>query len=200
MSTNGHSRRSSRLPLIADRTGPVDLFVNRRVLLLADIENLCYSAQRHLHRSIRFGALGRLIRASACRCDLHAFFSSTPDDKRFQQYLEQHGWVVHQRAIETVETYQGQQRLANIDSLLTFQAGVLVSRTRAEVIILASGDGTLVCDLAKAIANLPSPRHIMTLSLAGSTSQRLNAAHNPIIQANLEIGHDCLRPIMQVVR
>jgi hypothetical protein len=64
--------------------------------------------------------------------------------------------------------------------------------------MLASGDGDLVCDLARGLHGLPTRRAIYTLSLAGSTSLRLDAARNRDIAGNIEIGLDCLRPLRPV--
>lgn len=95
----------------------------------------------------------------------------------------------------TVHTRNGLERKGNADFLLSFLAGVLVSRTTADVVILASGDGDLVEEVAIGIRSLQKKRSIVTMSLAGSTAGRLNAEKNALITANIEIGKDCLRPI-----
>jgi hypothetical protein len=84
---------------------------------------------------------------------------------------------------------------ANADNLILFTSGILASHSQADVIVVGSGDGNLVCDLATALRQLPKRRQVMTLSLAGSTSYRLDATRNPAIMANIEIGRDCLRPL-----
>ncbi|HID30303.1 MAG TPA: hypothetical protein EYP19_09900 [Desulfobacterales bacterium] len=68
-----------------------------------------------------------------------------------------------------------------------------MSRTRADVVVLASGDGDLVEEIAIGIRGLKKERSIVTMSLAGSTAQRLNAETSELIAANIEIGKDCLR-------
>jgi hypothetical protein len=180
---------------IAPCTGPLAALTERRVLVLADVENLSFSAAKHHAQEIAYENLARRLRETAASCALHAFFSTDPQRTAGQRaYFEARGWTVHQRPIEVVQTYAGAKRHANIDILL-FQAGLLCSRGRTDTVVLASGDGDLVCDLAAALAELPTPRRVLTLSLAGSTSWRLNAQRHRSITANLEIGRDCLRPL-----
>ena len=61
-----------------------------------------------------------------------------------------------------------------------------------DAVLIHIEDDLLVCDLACAISDLRTRRTVVTLSLPGSTSHRLNAATNPRITANLEIGLDYL--------
>jgi hypothetical protein len=190
-------QRHNRLPAtprvdVASATGPLDVLHNQRVLVLADVENLRYSA-RDLGARLSYRRLGDRLCLSADSCCLHAFFSRSPGDDKPVQYFFERGWIPHPRDIETVRTFRGKERLANSDNLLLFYAGVLVSRSSADVVVLASGDGSLVCDLTRCLRNLPRPRGIATLSVAGSTSWRLNATQNPDIMANIEIGRDCFR-------
>jgi len=179
------------MPEIATVTGPLDALADRNVLVLADEENLRYGA-RDLGYRLSMHQLGQCLRRLACRCALHAFFSREPGDDQRCQHLRERGWVPHPRDIETVQTHDGTKRLANSDNDLLFAAGNLASRGKADVVVLASGDGSLVCDLARNLRQLPRGRTILTLSLAGSTSHRLDAARNPSIDANVEIGLDCL--------
>jgi NYN domain len=178
-------------PAIAAVTGPLDALVNGNVLVLADDENLRYSA-RDLGYRLSMRRLGQSLQRQACRCALHAYFSREPGDEHRCRYLLERGWIPHPRDIETVQTHRGTKRLANSDNDLLFAAGNLASRGTADVVVLASGDGTLVCDLARNLRQLPQARTILTLSLAGSTSYRLDAARNSHIDGNIEIGLDCL--------
>jgi hypothetical protein len=158
---------------------------------LADDENLRYGA-RDLSYQLSMRRLGECLRRHAAHCALHAYFSRDPGDERRCQDLRESGWIPHPRDIEMVRTHRGTKRLANSDNDLLFAAGNLASRSKADVIILGSGDGSLVCDLARNLRQLPRDRVLLTLSLAGSTSFRLDAAHNPHIDGNIEIGLDCL--------
>jgi hypothetical protein len=86
--------------------------------------------------------------------------------------------------------------LANADNLIAFLAGWLPREYSVDSILLASGDGALVCDLAEASQlNAPPRLRFLTLSLAGTTSQRLDVRRNRLIEGNMEIGLDCLVPL-----
>ncbi|HEY6945392.1 MAG TPA: NYN domain-containing protein [Candidatus Acidoferrum sp.] len=178
---------------IAKLTGPLTVLQEHQVLLLADEENLTYGA-RHLGFEVDYRTLGEKLRLNTRCCSLHAFFSRSTGDEGRVEYLRACGWIPHPRDIQTVQTCRGTERLANSDALILFSAGLLVSRSDADLVVLASGDGDLVSELAQALAALPKTRRVATLSLAGSTSSRLNAAHNPLIHANIELGADCLQP------
>jgi len=176
---------------VAAITAPLDALLHQNVLVLADDENLRYGARDlGYHLSVR--RLCKCMQQHAGPCSLHAFFSREPGDDRRCRYLGERGWIPHPRDIETVQTHRGTQRLANSDNDLLFAAGNLASRGTADVVVLASGDGSLVCDLARNLRQMPRGRTILTLSLAGSTSYRLDAARNPHIDGNIEIGLDCL--------
>jgi hypothetical protein len=98
----------------------------------------------------------------------------------------------HGKTARFVETRRGRERRSNADNVLTFMAGVLASRSRASLLLVLSGDADLVEGLAEGAALLPKTRKIATLSLAGSTGYRLNAATSEFVTANLELGMDCL--------
>jgi hypothetical protein len=176
---------------IAPITGPLAALTDRDVLVLADDENLRYGA-RDLGYALSLQSLGLCLRRRSRRCDLHAFFSREPGDERRCQHVRACGWVPHARDIETVRTHRGKQCLANSDNDILFAAGCLTALGNNDVIVLASGDGTLVCDLARNLRQTVTAQTILTLSLAGSTSQRLDAACNADIDGNIEIGLDCL--------
>ena len=130
-------------------------------------------------------------------CSLHAIFSAHAQDNRIQ-YFRDRDWLVHQQQIETIPTHRGAIRTTNADNLFFFLAGMLVSRSAADVIILGTGDGRLAYDTARFIRDeLKQARQVVTLSLCGSTSQFLRADDNPAIHANLELGLDCLRPLAE---
>jgi hypothetical protein len=177
---------------IASTTGPLAMLAGKKVVVLADLENWVYSA-RSLGAKVSFGRLGELIRLVSRSCGLHAFFSRMPGDEGRSRYLAERGWCPHPNDIEVVATCRGRERRANCDNFLLFMAGVLASRSEAEVIVIGSGDGRLAGELARALLSLPKKRQVVTLSLAGSTASCLNASANPSIAGNIEIGRDCLR-------
>ncbi len=177
---------------IADRTGPLDCLAGRNVLVLLDLENLHYSA-RDLGYAVDLPGLAKCLLRASRRCMLHAFVSAeTADTDTVSRQYGAVGWELHVNPIEEVRTCRGVERLANADNLLLFSAGLLLSRSRADTIVVGSGDGHLVVSLARGIAELPRRRQLATLSLAGSTSARLEAGRNRLITANVELGLDML--------
>lgn len=177
---------------VACWTGPLTAIEGRRVLVLADVENLSCSA-RDLGFRLSYGTLGQTLRRASESCHLHAFFSRRPGDDRRVRYFASRGWVPHPWDIQTVRVRGEMRAMANSDNQMLFFGGVLFNGSDAEVIVVASGDGSLVCDLARAVAIIDLGRTVVTMSLAGSTSRRLDAQANPDISANIEIGRDCLR-------
>lgn len=182
-----------RFAQIAAVTGPLEEFAGSRLVVLGDTENLTYSA-RDLGYKVSYRSLAALLLGITHSCSLYAFFSREPHEDRRVEYFVQRGWTPYPNDIHVVDTCKGRQRRANCDNFLLFHAGRLVSRSNADVVCIASGDGALAGDLARAMRTLPKPRKIVTLSIAGSTSYHLNAAENPFIDANLELGLDCLIP------
>ena len=127
-------------------------------------------------------------------CRLHAFHSLTPPASDLQAELGAGKW--HLRVDPIEETGFGPRRPANVDNLLLLWAGHLISRTRTgDLIVVASGDGDLVLAVVRYVAGLRGARDVVTCSLPGSTSQRLDARRNRLILANIEIGLDCLVPL-----
>jgi uncharacterized LabA/DUF88 family protein len=179
-------------PVIERQTKPLSAIQGRKILVLADVENLIYSS-RDLGYTVSFSRLTKILLKNSITVALHAFFSrETVNDWRID-YFRRTGWTVHTREIQNVQTHRGAERRANCDNLLLFTAGLLASRSNADTIAIASGDGDLVCSLIEGLQNLPKPREVVTMSLAGSTSWRLDATKNPNIRANIEIGLDCLK-------
>lgn len=176
---------------LANDTGPLDVLRRRHVLVLADDENLRYSA-RDLGLKVSYSTLGELLRRASRRCALHTFFSHESHDGRRAAYFASRGWVPHGYVIRTVDTCRGPKRLANSDPLILFTAGQLVAQAKPRTVVIASGDGTLVCDLAAFLSDFSKRIDVVTLSLPHSTSSRLDAAINPLISANVELGADCL--------
>lgn len=166
---------------LESRTGPLDPLRGRKVVCLIDLENLVYGA-RDLNFRLDLAALTETLCSVSSDCVLHAVFSDWAGDASPRRdELEERGWCVHINPIGT-----------NADSMLLFVAGKLLSSSPAEIVLYGSGDGDLVSMLST-FAHLDR-REVMTLSLPGSTSQRLDARHNPVISHNIEIGRDCLSP------
>ena len=177
---------------VASETGPFSPILGKRVIVVADAQNLDRGA-RDLGFKMSWALLGEKIDAAAESASRHAILSQHPGDERRMNYFYERDWNPHATPIRTVSTRKGLERKSNADFLLSFLAGVLVSRTPADVVVIASGDGELVEEIAIGIGSLRKERSIITMSLAGSTAQRLNAQTSALISANIEIGKDCLR-------
>lgn len=189
------TRQACRVPgkSVGDRTGPLELLNGRDVLAVFDIENLSIgAAQRGLQ--LDYGALLARLTRAARQCEAHACFSRRPRDLRGDLYFAQQGLISHPRDIEFVATVEGKRSLANSDARLLFETGRLMASHHGDTLLLATGDGDLGCELARAVHADFGPHRwtVVTLSLAGSSSHRLNAASNPDIFANLAIGGDVL--------
>jgi hypothetical protein len=172
-------------------TGPLEVIRGRSLVVVADVENLSYSAQKAGFK-MSYAGLADILKRVAADVSLHAFFSRRPDDVSWEQYFAQRGWQPHARDIEIVQTCRGMEKLANADNLLAFHAGRLAAETDADMLV-ASGDGALVCDIARAVTSLSSARRVFTLGFPGATAARLTCSQ--FIAGNLLLGRDCLRPI-----
>lgn len=171
-------------------TGPLDIIRKRRVLVIADAQNLDYSA-RDIGCKMSWRSLGEVLDKACSRCSRHVIFSRNAGQNQRVAYYAARGWQTHARLNRTVQTMNGAERKSNADFLLAFIAGRL-SGAKWDIVIIASGDGDLVEDVAEGILSLGSVRTVITLSLAGSTAWRLDARRSSLITGNIKIGLDCL--------
>jgi hypothetical protein len=80
-----------------------------------------------------------------------------------------------------------------VDNLVAFVCGRLASRLSVEIVLVGTGDGQLALDIAEALATLPSGPAVASLSVAGSTSRRLDSRICKLLAGNVEIGMDSMR-------
>ena len=184
---------------IAEQTGPLDRLVGQRAVVIADVQNIDGGA-RDLGFKVSWRALGDLLDQGTCRASRHAVLSTSGEYNPRLDYFAARGWKPYTKYIRDTHTQNGRVSTSNADHLLAFLAGVLISRTRADRVVLASGDGDLVEDIAEGVLNLPGVRAVLTLSLAGSTARRLDATRSSLISDNIEIGLDCLHPYRRHLR
>ena len=175
-------------------TGPLSVLFGRRVLAVFDCENLSISAEKNF-LTLSYGCLLAVLRSAAVDCEAHAFFSRMPGDDTFDASMKQAGLITHPRDIEFIESRTGTRKLANSDSRLLFTAGRLLAQTNADTLLIGSGDGDLGCELATGVMEMGRSLTILTLSIAGSSSRRLDAATNKDVYGNLEVGLDVMQPI-----
>jgi len=174
-------------------THPLGVLRGKQALVLADVENLSIGAEQ-LGYKLSYRKFAERLSEVARSCSLHAFFAVGPTDVGREKYFAERGWKPHAYPIHVVRTCRGIERRSNVDISLAFLAGALTRSSSADIVGICSGDGELVSDIARAIAQLPRTREVVTFSLAGSTSWTLNAAENEFITANVELGHDVLYP------
>lgn len=179
------------LQTIAEETGPLDALAGKNVLVLADVENLHYGA-KNFGLSVQFDELARVFRQHSGRSALHAFFSCKREDKQQAKRCQSVGWVPHRNEIKTVRQKGELVTLANSDKVILFSAGYLTHRGDIDVVVIGTGDGELGCYLAEAVVCRRRSVSVLTLSVAESTSYLLNAQINPYVDANIELGLDCL--------
>jgi len=180
-------------------TGPVDLFRGRKVLVICDVDNLSVGA-KDAGYTVSYAKLGQLLRENSESCELHAFFPVNAKQKGRIDYFRKRGWKTHANEVQTFQTCRGRERLSNSDNQILLWSGLLAASSDADMIVVASGDGTLVCDIARFFARSATPRPVLTLSLVGSTSARLDASQNTDIFANLELGKDMLQWLGKAAR
>jgi hypothetical protein len=166
------------------------MLAKRKGVCILDVENLTLSS-RDIGYELTYASLFTIFQDAMKHVHLHAVLSIEESDDVDVDHLNDAGLIVHTRLIRR----HADGKSANADNRLAFVTGLLVSRSDADDIIIGSGDGDLVCDLAEAIHSLPRERKVWTMSLPGSTNHRLNAALNPLIAGNIEIGLDVLAPI-----
>jgi hypothetical protein len=186
--------RTQSLVALEDETGPLDGLWGKPTLVVADAENITLSA-KNLGYTVSFYRLAKKLQRASEQCSFHAFFSSPPGSDRKAKSFQQNGWIPHARPIERVYTYHGRKSRANSDNAILFGTASLVARGSFETVIIGSGDGDLVTDLARFLSDLQPGVQVMTLSLPGSTSARVDSKKNCFIARNMEIGVDALRPI-----
>lgn len=177
---------------IPAKTGPLGLLAARDLVVIADAENLSYSAPNAGFK-MSYASLGSALVKTCASLRLHACFSREAHQAGWERYFEERGWMPHARDIEYAQTRHGIQKHANADALIAFHSGRLAAETDADVLI-ASGDGALASDVAHSIAESWPDRLVFTLGFPGAVSSRLNAANNNGIAGNLLLGMDCLRP------
>jgi len=177
------------------RTTGFEPHLRGRVLLIADAENLSYGL-RKLGYDCDFGQLRQILVSRQPELHAHAFACVRGDDagKYANEYFRRAGWQAHIGLARTVQTYHGPQIKANSDNQILLACGELITATRPDTLVLATGDG----DLGTAIADFFTQRlkqgSVVVCSIAGATSRRLLKNENPRICANVWLGWDCIVP------
>lgn len=183
-----HRCDSSCLPKCTDLSS----LKGQHILFISDSENLSYSYRKE-GLDLDYGSLLSSVRAVAKQVEPFAF--ATVADGQPLQYAEQYfkscGWLP---MISPARQNFGRME-ANSDAVILINTGRLLSNTKANVLLIGSGDGELGATIAEFAQSLPNPPRIITLSRSGSLSGRLKAGRNPHITANISLGSDHVKPI-----
>jgi hypothetical protein len=185
--------RIQKKGIIEPSTGPFEPLKGRSVLVAADIENIDRSAQ-DLHHALDYHRLAQILRHEiGDQTQLIAVFSD--NDPNAERVLREAGWATYVRPIDILRSKGRYLRFSNADVALATAVGA-AAVALDEAICLASGDGQLLIDIGRCLKTIvPRIRLCATLSLPGSTSHRLDARRSNIIDLNVEIGADVLRPL-----
>lgn len=181
-------RDTSHLPSCTDLS-PLG---GKHILFLGDSENLSYSYRKE-GLDLDYGSLLSAIRAVSKGVEPLAF--ATVDDGPPMQYAEQYfkgcGWFP---MLSSARRVFG-KREANSDASILLHAGRLLPKTKADVLLIGSGDGALVTAIAEYALQFPKPPRVMTICRSESLSSRLVAGRNQHITANILLGRDHVKPI-----
>lgn len=181
------------------QTGPLQVLHDKEILVLADLENLVAGA-RQLDCELSLERLAGQLSSASNSCRLFGFTSvSVMEQDRPLGYVCSDDWEIVCKSGEFLEPATSKSAGRNSDNLLLYQAGSLLERIPCEVVVIGSGDGSLVCSLARFIRDADPSKHVVSLSVAGSTSSRLDCVRNADLAANAFLGLDCLRPTLIAV-
>jgi len=175
------------------RTGPFERLRGRSVLVALDLENIDRSAA-NIGRVVDYVRLARALREGIGRnTHLIAIFSRDDNETTAEHFLWEAGWMTYTRPIDVVRNKFGIVKHGNADVAFATVVGAAVTSLEADACVLGTGDGQLAIDVARCVkAIAPSCKTSATLSLPGSTSQRLDARRSDIFAVNLEIGDDVM--------
>ena len=143
-------------------TGPLELLAGERVLAVADAQNLNMGA-RDLGRKVSWKALGTILDRAAARIERHVVLSAPQGEDRRTQYFAERGWTAHVKQSRMVRNHKGWQRISNADGLLLFVTGMLAANSDASLVLVCSGDGELVEEVAEALYLQGLPLRVATL-------------------------------------
>lgn len=184
--------RTRLLPPIPATTPDLSALIGTNTLVVADAENIMFSARDH-GLMVDFRTLARRLSPQGAKTQLHAAYSPMLGDNRYARMFSKAGWQPHVRDIIQVNGPNGPTKRDNADTLFAAITGMLVAAYRPDSLILMTGDGCLVCDTVQAIRSLvPEPVRVSTLAVPGSVSSRLDPAINPLFRASVLMGQDLL--------
>lgn len=166
--------------------------VGRHVLFIGDAENLSYT-YRNEELDLDFGSLLSSVRALANQVEAYAFATVTEGQpmEYAEQYFKSCGWT----PMLNPARHEHGKVIANSDAAILINTGRLLSQSKANTLLIGSGDGELGNAIAEFAQGLPNRPRIITIGRSGSLSNKLVAGRNLHIAANISLGSDHVKPI-----
>jgi hypothetical protein len=166
-----------------------------RMLVVLDYENLLIGLRNHHRCQPCLGRLLEAISRLASRVKPIAAFTSERHSRKAQE-LRRAGWQVTTIAPERIRQYGRWIPCPNLaDNRLLFLTGLELARHRFDSALLISGDGTWSTNLGAAlIAHSPPGFRVFSLSLPGSTSQRI-LKRRDLFAGHAFLGRDLVAPL-----
>jgi hypothetical protein len=161
-------------------------------LFIGDAENLSYT-YRNEGLDLDFGSLLSSVRALSNQVEAYAF--ATVREGQSMEYAEQYfkscGWI----PMLNPARHERGKVIANSDAAILINTGRLLSQSKADTLLIGSGDGELGSAIADFAQGLPSRPRVITIGRSGSLSNKLVAGRNLHIAANISLGSDHVKPI-----
>lgn len=158
----------------------------RRLIALIDCENVARDRDHGLW--MNFKCLARALCAQTRATQLHAFFTEEAGGNRWARYFRERGYICHPHPVEVVH---GRLR-ANSDPDLLYHAGRLLPGCGADTLLIASGDGDLVSDIARLARQSRRSITTVAMGLPGKTSSRLHKGRQHVDHC-IMVGKDLLQ-------
>jgi hypothetical protein len=193
--SNVHSHRSTPVVIPAKSEGFECIRSLGNTLFVIDAENLNYSLASSGFQP-DYAAINDRIARCAQSLETYAFMTSderTIEHKR--RYFSSASISAHLSDVNSVLTVGQLNRHLNSDNDLLLRMGYYCGKTNFDSVVLGTGDGELGCAAANFLAGLAKPPRLYVLSVEGTTSNRLHTSANWLINGNLTLGADLVRPV-----
>lgn len=168
---------------------PTDSLTGRRVIALADADNLAISFERIHGRKLDTAALRLRLSRATSKLTAAAVLTTQPGLNYTTTEWERGGWQVTAILRETAITCRGAEHLANGDLDLAFEAGALIStHPHADTLLLLTGDGTLATSIARDTHRRRPNMGVIACAVPGAASARLRDSRD--FDSYFDLGSD----------
>lgn len=183
---------------VGTSTGPMTHLNDKKLLVVADVENLSLSAEEN-GLVLVYSALAHRLSAVCKSAHLVAFATIEDRHRVFAAQLAESGWELHARPIEYVpdRTKNGHWApVRNSDAVMLMTTGHLLSEVQPDVLVIGSGDGGLIIEMARTARRiLPSINGVSTLSFARNTSAAARSNKCNYVDENIFLGTDVVSKV-----